>query len=282
MKRIATLAGLAVVTVAGLVTTTLSLAGTAAAAARAPLWVTHQDVLNGGINAQVAASPDGSAVFVAGQMNKRTSGAQAVLRAYNPATGAALWQDKYTATAQSLFAAVAVSPDSARVFATGRAQATSRSAANYLTVAYNAATGAQVWADSSAPHGGAVAIAVAPDGSTVFVTGATATVAYNAATGATLWTENTGGTAVTVAPDGFAVYITSPLPFGSRDQYSAYLTTAFAAATGDTQWTARHELAKGTSTPAAIAATSTGSAVIVTGTTRDATGTVVNFGTVAY
>src|SRR5690242_3456036 len=102
MKRIATLAGLAVVTVAGLVpAAALSLAGTAAAAAQAPLWVTHQDVLNGGINAQVAASPDGSAVFVAGQMNKRTSGAQAVLRAYSPATGAALWQDKYTATAQS-------------------------------------------------------------------------------------------------------------------------------------------------------------------------------------
>lgn len=39
---------------------------------------------------------------------------------------------------------------------------------------------------------------------------------------------------------------------------------------------------KGISTPAAIAATSTGNAVIVTGRIRDATGTVVNFGTVAY
>ena len=67
IKRIATLAGLAAVTVAGLVpAAALSLAGTAAAAAQAPLWVTHQDVLNGGINAQVAASPDGSAVYVTG------------------------------------------------------------------------------------------------------------------------------------------------------------------------------------------------------------------------
>lgn len=241
MKRIATLAGLAAVTVAGLVpAATLSLAGTAAAAAQAPLWVTHQDVLNGGINAQVAASPDGSAVVVAGQMNKRTDVAEAVLWAYNPATGAALWQDKYTATAQSLFSAVAVSPDSATVFATGRAQATSRSAANYLTVAYNAATGA------------------------------------------TLWTASAGASVITVAPDGSAVYVTSPLPFGYRDRYTAYLTTAYDAATGGTLWTAQYDMPKGTSTPAAIAATSTGNAVIVTGTIRDATGTVVNFGTVAY
>jgi|HubBroStandDraft_6_1064221.scaffolds.fasta_scaffold74321_2 outer membrane protein assembly factor BamB len=283
MKRIATLAGLAAVTVAGLVpAAALSLAGTAAAAAQAPLWVTHQDVLNGGINAQVAASPDGSAVFVAGQMNKGTSGALAVLRACNPATGAALWQDKYTATALSLFAAVAVSPDSATVFATGRAQATSRSAANYLTVAYNAATGAQLWADASGPQGRTDAIAVSPGGSAVFVTGATGTVAYNAATGATLWTAATGASVIAVAPDGSAVYVTSPLPFGYRDRYTAYLTTAYDAATGDTLWTAQYDVPKGTSAPAAIAATSTGSAVIVTGTTRDATGTVVNFGTVAY
>jgi hypothetical protein len=43
-----------------------ALAGTATAAAQAPLWVTHQAVLKGGINARVAASPDGPAVFVTG------------------------------------------------------------------------------------------------------------------------------------------------------------------------------------------------------------------------
>jgi len=53
MKRIATLAGLAAVTVAGLVpAAALSLAGTAAAAAQAPLWVTgfrHRRHGHGGI-----------------------------------------------------------------------------------------------------------------------------------------------------------------------------------------------------------------------------------------
>jgi outer membrane protein assembly factor BamB len=256
-------------------------AGTATAAAQSPIWVNHQDVRTGGINTQVAASPDGSAVFVAGQMNKRPGVAEAVLRAYNPATGAPLWQQKYTATARSLFGPVAVSPDSTTVFATGRAQATSRSAANYLTVAYNAVTGAQVWADNSGPQGSAVAIAVSPGGSTVFVTGAAGTVAYNAATGATLWSA-AGSAAIAVAHDGSAVYLTAGLALGSRGSRAAYLTTALDAATGDTLWSEQYDVPKGSSVPVAIAATSTGSAVIVTGTTRDATGTVVNFGTVAY
>jgi hypothetical protein len=73
MQRIATLAGPAVVAVAS-----LSLAGSAAAAAQAPLWVTHQDVVNGGINAQVAVSPDSSRVFVTGD-----TGNDAATVAYN-------------------------------------------------------------------------------------------------------------------------------------------------------------------------------------------------------
>jgi outer membrane protein assembly factor BamB len=278
VKIAARLSVLATVTVTGLtLATTIP-----AAAAQATLWVTHQDVVNGGINVQVAASPDGSAVFVAGQMTKRPGVAQAVLWAYDPATGAALWQQKYTATARSSFGAVAVSPDSAIVFATGRAQATSRSAANYLTVAYNAATGTPIWADASGPQGSADAIAVSPDGSAVFVTGATGTVAYNAATGATLWSAAAGSTAMAVAHDGSAVYLSAGLAFGYQDRRTAYLTTALDAATGHTLWTEQYDVPKGNSRPAAIAATSTGGAVIVTGTTVDATGKVVNFGTVAY
>jgi outer membrane protein assembly factor BamB len=278
MKRSAWLPVLVAVLTAGL---TLTVTG-AVAATQAPLWVTHQDVVKGGINAQVAASPDGSAVFVAGQRNKRTDVAEAVLWAYDPATGAARWQDKYTATAQSLFAAVAVSPDSATVFATGRAQATSRSASNYLTVAYNAATGAQVWADNSAPHGRADAIVVSPDGSAVFVTGATGTVAYNAATGAPLWTVGTGGSAIAVSPDGSAVYLTGALPFGYRDRHTAYLTTALDTATGDTLWHEQYDVPKGNSSPAAVAVSPDGSAVFVTGSTIDQSGKVFKGATVAY
>jgi hypothetical protein len=285
MKRPIKLAALAVITVTGFAPAIAPSPGralAATAAAQAPLWVTHQDVLTTGVNAQVTASPNGSAVFVAGQYAKRSSGSGAVLWAYNQATGALLWHERYTAAAQSLFSAVAASPDSATVFVTGQAQATRRSAGNYLTVAYNAATGATRWADASGPQGRTDAIAVSPDGSAVYVTGATGTVAYNAATGAKLWTASAWANAIAVAPDGSAVYVTSSLTFGYRNRYTAYLTIAYDTATGDILWSAHYDVPKGQSSATAIAATPTGSAVIVTGTTRDSTGTVANFGTVAY
>jgi outer membrane protein assembly factor BamB len=85
-----------------------------------------------------------------------------------------------------------------------------------------------------------------------------------------------------VAPDGSAVYVTSSLTFGYRNRYTAYLTIAYDAATGNILWSAHYDVPKGQSSATAIAATPTGSAVIVTGTTRDSTGTVANFATVAY
>jgi outer membrane protein assembly factor BamB len=287
MKRTAGLAALAVLTVAGLAPATAlspgrALASTATAAARAPLWVTHQYVLKGGVNGQVAASPNGSAVFVAGQIATGPAIADAMLWDYNQATGAPLWHERYTAARQSWFSAVAVSPDGATVFATGAAQATSSSPANYLTVAYNAATGATVWADPAGPQGRADAIALSPDGSAVFVTGATGTVAYSAATGATLWTASAGASAIAVAPGGSAVYVASSLPFGFHNQYNAYLTIAYNAATGATLWSRQFDVPKGRSTATAIAASPSGNAVVVTGVTFSSVGGAGNFGTVAY
>jgi WD40 repeat protein len=287
MKRTAGLAALAVITIAGLAPGTAlspqrALAGTATAAAQAPLWVTHQYVPNTGVNGQVTASPNGSAVFVAGQIHTRSVLADAMLWAYKPATGAQLWQETYTAGVQSWFSAVAVSPGSATVFATGGAQATSSSPADYLTVAYNAATGATLWADPSGPEGHANAIAVSPDGSAVYVTGATGTVAYDAATGAKLWTASAGASAIAVAPDGSAVYVASSLAFGFRNRYNAYLTIAYNAATGATLWSKQFDVPKGRSTATAIAASPSGNAVVVTGFTFSSVGGPGNFGTVAY
>jgi outer membrane protein assembly factor BamB len=96
-------------------------------------------------------------------------------------------------------------------------------------VAYNAATGTAVWkyhfnSDSKVPGSAFKAIAVSPNGSTVFVTGSTQTVrngspcqvivALNAATGAKLWqvvssaSSGTDSPAV-VSPDSSTVYVTS-------------------------------------------------------------------------
>jgi DNA-binding beta-propeller fold protein YncE len=88
---------------------------------------------------------------------------------------------------------VAVSPGGRAVFVTGTSFAGTSggtSHEDYATVSYNAVTGARLWASryhGPAGHSDAAALAVSPDGTKVFVTGATengasrwdyATVAY--------------------------------------------------------------------------------------------------------
>jgi outer membrane protein assembly factor BamB len=108
--------------------------------------------------------------------------------AYNAATGAQLWVQRYNGPGNGDDGAwsVAVSPGGGTVYVTGD------SAGSYATVAYNAATGAQLWArryTGPANSDGVVAssMAVSPGGP-VFVTGYTsggatgadyATIAYS-------------------------------------------------------------------------------------------------------
>jgi DNA-binding beta-propeller fold protein YncE len=99
--------------------------------------------------------------------------------------------------------------------------------------------------------GDAVAVAVSPDSSTVFVTGTVdgpshqriATVAYRAATGTQLWVTWYNGpvrthstaTSVAVSPDGQRVFVTGTTT--SKDGHTG-VTLAYDAATGAGLWTA--------------------------------------------
>ena len=123
---------------------------------------------------------------------------------------------------------MAVSPDGTTVFVTGASSGTTAGQVDYATVAYNAATGAQLWVKLYAglAKGGigtqAYSVAVSPDGSTVYVTGESgndstyATVAYTAATGAQLWVKRYTGNgpsgsaaqAVAVSPATGTVFVT--------------------------------------------------------------------------
>lgn len=166
-----------------------------------------------------------------------------------------------------------------------------------VTTAYNAASGATDWTQEyTGPQsgGGALAVAVNPDGATVFVTGSVqdaqgnreyATVAYQAATGATAWAQVHSGAngslgddsaarSLAVSPDGATVFVTGTLTTTAGESYG---TLAYDASTGTQQWLELYQvLSSNESAAAALAVSPDGSAVFVTGTAGG------SYGTVAY
>ena len=177
----------------------------------------------------------------------------AFLAAYDAATGAFLWADALGGTANDQGTGVAT--DGARVYATGffRGTAdfdpgagaedrTSNGAQDVYLAAYDAATGAFVWADVFGSVADEFGGGVATDGARAYVTGTfqntvdfepgagTANVgsngrrdaflaAYDAATGAYAWAGALGGISDdeggAVATDGATVYATGTLRFSA-------------------------------------------------------------------
>jgi DNA-binding beta-propeller fold protein YncE len=192
----------------------------------------------------IAVSPDGKTVYVTG------SGYTTI--AYNAATGAQLWMSSYGSF--SVAKSVVVSPDGSTVYVTGYSQGAT-SSDDYVTVAYNAATGAQRWL-SKYNNGGidqARSIAISPSGGMLYVTGRSAgrgfdaaTVAYKASNGARVWVSRYNGKAnkndyangITVAPNGRTVFITG----GSigKTSFADYATVAYDAKTGRQLWVKRY------------------------------------------
>ena len=168
-----------------------------------------------------------------------------------------------------MFDSVAVGAGGSTVFATGFTEPDQQGASSYITAAYSAATGARLWQDIG-PGGGASAPSVSPDGSKVFVTGASGTVAYAVATGAALWTASGSFNSVAVSPDGATVFATGKLN-----------TAAYRAATGTTRWTASFD-SKLVRSSGAIGITPDGSTVFVSGLAFDQSKKVTRYPLVAY
>jgi outer membrane protein assembly factor BamB len=302
MKRTAGLAALAVVTVAGLAPATalapqraLASAATRASSSASVPGGTQLWAANYHGNAQVnhalaaAASPDGSTVYVTGV----TGLAHFSTLAYNAATGATRWTATFYGRGYSVPSAMAVSPDGSKVFVTGLTTPPGACCADqFVTVAYDAATGARLWARETfnIVHIGSVATAVtvSPDGATVYVAGTAAknpaVVAYDAATGVQRWVARyqvplgAGGTTegVAVSPDGSVVFLAGS--FKAPPAGPKFAVVAYDAATGAQLWA---QTAKGSTGSRDLAVSPDGSAVIVSGTVAKLSGGSA-FTTTAY
>lgn len=270
----------------------------------ARLWLTRYDGPGGSEDEaySVTSTPDGSKVLVTGYSAGTTTGLDYATVAYNAANGARLWEARYNGgrNGSDYAKSVASSPDGSKVFVTGYSPTTT-SGQDYVTVAYNAATGAQLWLaryngpGNESDYGRSVV--ASPDGTKIFVTGTSwadvtgrdyATVAYAASNGARLWVARYSspdersdyGRSIAASPDGSMVFVTGA-SFGATTGPD-YATLAYDAKSGTTVWVARYNGPRnGADSAYSIASSPDGGNVVVAGVSPGTT-TGQDYATVTY
>jgi DNA-binding beta-propeller fold protein YncE len=247
---------------------------------RCESWVAAQDHPGGyegdGEEAGQAAavSPDGSTLFVTGFSWDDEKGFDYSTVAYNAANGSRLWTARYDgpSSVDDFANDIALSPNGHRVFVTGvrdrQVDLEGRVLGDFGTIAYDAATGEEIWTSSydgpSGRHDVAYAIAPSPDGHSVYITGPSrapdayesATVALRASSGEVEWSARYRGpygegdvpAAIEASPAGDRVFVTGITkgpggdpenPVVGDDDWD-FATVAFDAADGQQSWVARH------------------------------------------
>ncbi len=256
--------------------------------------------------AAVTVSPTGSRVFVTGLSAGAASGFDYATVAYDAVTGAQLWVSRYNGPGNGYDEArsIAASPGGHTVFVTGSSNRVTSGGDygfDYATVAYSAATGAQLWVKRyNGPANGydaAEALALSPGGGTVVVTGTSggvtsgndyATVAYRARTGAQLWARRyngpgndlDGAASVALSPGGGTVFVTGT-SIGAGSLFD-YATLAYRTRTGARLWVARYNgPGNGFDVARSVAASPNGKTVYVTGGSDGATSRR-DYTTIAY
>jgi dienelactone hydrolase len=255
-------------------------------------------------NAQsLAASPDGTRIFVTGWSWNAGTGYDYATFTYDAASGAALWARRYNGPGNGADEAksIASSPDGSRIFVTGNSIGAGTDS-DYATIAYDAATGTVLWAKRYNGPGNnsdeANSIAASPDGSSVFVTGHSygglgtgydyATIAYDAATGTVLWARRytgpgnatDGALSVATSAVGSRVLVTGLSGFGTSFDS---VTIAYDGATGFVVWARRFNgPANGQDAGRSVTTSLDGSRVFVTGYSAGAHFFLPDFATIAY
>src|SRR6266568_2533368 len=116
------------------------------------------------VTVAVLASPDGSTAYVTGLSGTDTGLAHIVTVAYNAATGTRRWVARYHGLGVSGPTSVAISPDGSRLFVAGfTTPPGSALPTRFAVVAYNASTGAMLWAQHPFSNGTATSVTVSPD-----------------------------------------------------------------------------------------------------------------------
>ena len=249
----------------------------------------------------IGVTPDGSRVFVTGSSDGGSSLSDFATVSYGAAGGAQRWVRRYDGPGDFFddAAALSVSPDGSRVFVTGNSTGVT-DLFDFATIAYDAASGAQVWLKSYQGPGQSLdlpaSVEASPDGTKVFVTGTSEgattlgdffTIAYEASSGVPLWAKrydapgasSDGANAMTVRPDGALVFVTG----GSSSGDSDYATVAYATSNGHQVWVKRYD-SKGADddSASAIAVSADGLTVFVTGSSIGSGISDGDFATVAY
>jgi len=264
-----------------------------------PLWTRRYSGSKNGYDEawSIAVTPDGSRVLVTGQSDGGATSDDYATIAYDAATGATLWVQRFDGRAHSFddARAIALSPDGSTAFVSG--DATMADVSDYVTIALSTSTGAVLWRNDYSKSSGSGelfdALGVSPDGSRIFVTGSStldfATIAIDATTGVLAWARTYDGPAagndepeaIAVSPDGTEVIVTG---FSEGDSRRVdYATIAYSAATGGDIWVRRYDgLAHLDDFPKAIVASPDGAYVYVTGWAEGGTATQNDYATVAY
>ncbi|MFG1708287.1 S8 family serine peptidase [Nonomuraea sp. M3C6] len=257
----------------------------------------------------IALDPKGKRIYVSGVSYGTSPGMlspQIATVAYDAATGAEVWSKGYTGPGKSYDEpmAIEVSPDGGKLFVHGVSTGTDDTGNDAVTIAYDTATGAELWVTRyNGPVNGSDSgwgLEVSPDGKSVYVTGMAAmaepgkedyyTISYNADTGARTWIayfDGPGGATdegrvLKVTPDGSKLIVTGQSQGEPGTGLTNWGTVAYNAATGEQLWSAQHNgPANGSDIPSAMEVAADGKAVFVTGASSDPK-TETDWATIAY